>query len=203
MKFSTRIGERDLSAEADEALAPQARWLLETIKGVSERGGELKDGTTLEVGWTVLTVKERGGELVVCEPDYARDPFTDLGEDVSRTLLLLGQQNDVLRRVGAEMVPSRFDERVVVAEGALGARKVYLHRQDKTSADDTGWYVGHFERQQAEPVYRSLRVFEVLRERWALGRALALPFNYVAVFDGDQLVGIQNDRGQEVWQTPA
>ena len=203
MRLSTRIGERTLAVNAGDALAPEAEWLLETIRGVYERGGELKDGTTVEVGWTVLTLKERDGALVVCEPDYAHDPFAGLKEDVSLTLLLLGQQNDVLKRVGAEMVPARFDEKVVVAEGVLAARKIYLHRQPKTSDDDSGWYVGYFDGPEGDPAYQSLYVFEVLKERRDLGRVLGLPFGYVVVFDGDQIIGIQNDREQEVWQTTA
>lgn len=199
MRLSTRIGDRTLVVQAADALAPQAEWLLGVLASALDGAGP-RDGTTVEIGWSLLTLKERGGELLVCEPDYAGDPFRDLSEDVSRTLAVLARQSDVLKRVGAQMTPARFDERVVVAEGALGARRIYLHRRERTTPDDTGWYVGHVERQDGEPILRSLRVYEVLRERPELGRVLALPADYVVVFDGDEIAGIQNEREQEVWQ---
>src|SRR5262249_25141346 len=69
------VGDMELVACCDDAFAVQTRSLLEAVASLKGKG--LADGVTVQFGWSVLTLRRRGDELLVCEPDFDGDPFRD------------------------------------------------------------------------------------------------------------------------------
>jgi hypothetical protein len=140
-KHTLRSGQITLAVHCEDSLGQQAKSLLAVLMPLGGQGKGLADGVTVQFGWSVLTLRQDGSELVVCEPDFGGNPFTSVREDVSSTLTVLTQQTDVLNCLGLDGVPARFDEKVVLATGRLQEERVYLQR-GTPAAGDSGWYVG-------------------------------------------------------------
>jgi hypothetical protein len=141
------------------------------------QGKGLADGVTVRFGWSVLTLRQQGGQLVVHEPDFGGDPLRGVREDVTCTLRVLVGPAAVLNRLGVEPTEVRFDDRVVVARDCLEDRRVYLQRSEPKPGD-SGWYVGPLDSPAPEPKpenFESLYDYELFRQRPALSRVLGLP----------------------------
>jgi hypothetical protein len=129
-RHTRRVCDLELVARCDDAFAPQAGSLLEAVASFEGEGKGLADGVTVRFGWSLLTLRRRRDEVLVCEPDFDGDPFRDLREDVTCTLAVLAGQAAVVNRLGVEPAEARFDEKVVLARGCLAERRVYLQRSE-------------------------------------------------------------------------
>jgi hypothetical protein len=203
-QFSASIGEHTVVVKCATAVATQAEWLLGLIERIEQQrgGGFIRDGVRIQVGWSVLTFVQRDNELIVCEPDFDNNPFRDARDDVTCTLTVQSQQNDVLRRVGVDGVPATFQEKVIFAKGCLeGNPRVYLERTAPTQGD-SGWYVGPAGDPDKREELGAVFVYQVVRIRPPLLQALALPPGYLVVFNGDQLEAVLNPHNENVWAQP-
>ena len=199
-RFRLRAGPVTLVAPCADELQPQAAWLLDTVRRMHEEGMPLADGERIRLGWSVLTVRRVEEEAVLCEPDFAGDPFSDVVEGVTWTLWVQAQQADVLRRLGLEGEPAAFSDKVVFLTGCLGDRHIYLQRQPTDGNGDSGWFVGPAggepgtdERYEATFAYRLLFV------RPAALKVFSLPAGYLAVLDGDEVESVLDPQDREVW----
>jgi hypothetical protein len=189
-----------LLARVAPEVEAQARWLLEQVLArLGERPPGLRDGTTLRLGWSVLTLRAHEGALVVHEPDFARPGA--LKDDITASLEVLGRQGAVCQRVQAAAQDARWDQHVVVAPGAFEARRVFLRRDEADGPNDTGWriLVDDDDAPDDPGAYRMFPVAHLLSARPALLAALALPTGWIAVEHGDALVGVADAEDQERW----
>jgi hypothetical protein len=203
-KYTRQVGDATLAVQCRSALEAQAAWLLDTISAFKSQGKGLADGVRIQVGWSLLTLQQRGGELVVCEPAYADNPFSALSDDVSATLTVLAQQRDLLAKLGVQGAFALFNEKIVLLRGALNVEHIYLERSEPT-AGDSGWYIAPVEGdapdESADPneVYESIYVYQLLQSRPSLLPVLALPSGYLVVFQGQQIEAVLNESGVNVW----
>jgi hypothetical protein len=104
MKFSLAVHEITFSLSCHEALKAQANWVLELMRTIgSEKGPEFfRNGTTIQVGWTILTTLEKENEFVICEPKYSGNPFNELFDDLTCSLSVQAQQNDFVTELGVQ-----------------------------------------------------------------------------------------------------
>src|SRR5438270_5401230 len=94
-----RAGDVELVVRCDDAYARQAESLLDVVARFRGEGKGLADGVTVQFGFSLLTLKRRGDQLLVCEPDYGGDPFHAIREDVTCTLAVLLGQAAVINRL--------------------------------------------------------------------------------------------------------
>lgn len=212
--FQRVIQGKTVLVQCDKRLEAQADWLLKTIEDVSEESGDpLEDRWTLELGFSVLALVERDGKLIVCEPDFDEDPFESVVEDVSRSLWVVVMQNEVseVTDTGAYISIPRFDETIVMRKGALEEERIFVQRDEPDNSNgsdlhDSGWYIGGAdddeEGSENPDDYEACYVYELLESRPMVLSVLALPANYVAVFDGDDIEAIYNDEDENVWNPP-
>jgi hypothetical protein len=200
-RYTLQAGDVRLVTCCDDAFAEPANSLLQAVASFRGRGKGLNDGVTIQFGWSILTLRRQGDELLICEPDFSGDPLTEVREDVTCTLAVLVGQAALINRLGVEPVEVRFDESVLVARGCLADRRVFLQRGDP-SPGDSGWYVGPVDspapEQKAEN-FESLPVFELLSRRASLLQVLGLPPGYLTVFDGDEIDAIFDEQDRNVW----
>lgn len=187
-----------LVVEYVDALELQARWLLCTVARLFG-GEELRDGSSIDVGWVILTARGQGRELILCEPDFDGDPFHHQSPTVTTTLMVLSQQRDVLARVGNDGTPTRWNEKVVLAKGCLSARKLYLERKADVSAGDSGWYIGPVGEDGPTGELEARYAYQLLKERPELAQALALPPGYLVVFNDSTIEAVLNPEERDVW----
>lgn len=212
--FQRVIQGKTVLVQCDKRLEAQADWLLKTIEDVSEESGDpLEDRWTLELGFSVLALVERDGKLIVCEPDFDEDPFENVVEDVSRSLWVVVMQNEVSEATdtGAYISIPRFDETIVMRKGALEEDRIFVQRDEPDNSNgsdlhDSGWYIGGAdddeEGSENPDDYEACYVYELLESRPMVLSVLALPANYVAVFNGDDIEAIYNDEDENVWNPP-
>ncbi len=198
-QFRLQAGSVTLIANCADELREQANWLLATIKKLHEQGTPLDDARRIQFGWALLTLKRRDGEIVLCEPNYAGNPFSDVVEDVTRTLWVQAQQVDVLRSLGLAGHPARFQDKVVIAKGCLDEPKIFLQRQDSVEPADSGWFIGRVvEAQAKEEDYEGIFVYQLLFARPALMQVMAIPPGYMVVFDGNRIESILDPQDRPV-----
>src|SRR5580765_6896940 len=199
-QFRLQAGSMTLIANCADELQQQASWLLAAIKKLHEQGMPLDDGRRIQFGWAVLTLKRRGGGIVLCEPNYAENPFSEIVEEVTRTLWVQAQQADVLRNLGLAGLPAMFQDKIVVAKGCLDEPRVFLQRQDTTEPRHAGWFSGRVKESQPKGEdYDGIFVYQLLFVRPALMEAIALPAGYIVVFDGNRIESILDPQDRPVW----
>jgi hypothetical protein len=180
-----------LAAECADFLRPQAAAMLETLAALAGKGKGLADGVAVQFGWSVLRLRRRGGELAVCEPDFAGDPFDADSRDLTRTLGVIAQQCEFLARHNAEPLDVRFDEKVIAAKGCLDRPAVFLARSAPVPGD-SGWYVGPLDGPPGDDAagFEAVFVYELWSKRKALLPVLPLPPGWVVEFDGDAVKAV-------------
>lgn len=197
MRFTLASRKRLLIAECKLELAEQANTLLKLAAEADGESDGLKDGSVIEFGWAPLNLRADGPNLVICEPDYKGDinQFVPL---VDQTLGVLMDQAIVLKAVGISGVAAKYNQAVVLKRGALQSNHLYLHRRDPVNAEDSGWYIGPAD-DLAPPddanLY-ALRVYELLSLLPSFMKVLALPYNYLVEFNGDEIKAIFDDHGK-------
>lgn len=198
------LGPTLLRVHCNDALAEQAEWLLGLLASFEGWARGLVDGVTIQVGWSVLTLRQEGEELAACEPDFRGDPFRDVRDDVTTTLAVLVRQTSVLSRLAIEGVAARFDEKVTLAKGALQEPNIYAERGEPKGRD-SGWYVGREGEPKviAEDDLETCWLYQLLHDRSSLLDVMSLPPGYRAVWDGDRLESIVDAEGQDVWPAQA
>jgi hypothetical protein len=176
----------------------QAHWLLDTLAAAHAKK-KLAAGQTVQLGWTTLRLVSSKGELHVHEPDYDDDSPETTRDDVTVSLTVLARQKAVLDQVKAEGQPLDYDDKIVVAGGALHAKRVRMLRSGKAKSADSGWFVGFADEEASDDQLEALWVYQLLMERPALLSVLLLPPDYLVVFDGDEIVSIHDPADKDVW----
>jgi hypothetical protein len=213
-EFTKVVGAYTIVLNCDHRLEQQAEWLLKTI-GEIHKTDPIQDGSTIEVGWSILVlVASESGQLVVCEPDFDEDPLEKVVDDVTRTLYILAEQNYVITETHTEetaQIP-RFDQTVVLKKGVLEEENIFLERSesDGENVDDSGWFIGNAEdddideneeisEEDIDEEYEACYVYELLKKRPALLSVLGLPPGYVVVFNGDEIDAIVDENDEDIW----
>ncbi|HWW61351.1 MAG TPA: hypothetical protein VN181_08290 [Thermoanaerobaculia bacterium] len=191
------VGAHRVLVQCDRSVQRQGKWLLDTIKRETQRNLQLRDGVRVEVGWSVVTLRAMNAQdFRVYEPDFSVDPFTQVRADVTTTLKVIAEQNDFLRLARAVGVSVRFDQKVVVSEGVLALKSVYLERSRDITRNDSGWYVGPVEGGRA--ALQGMYIYQLLA-RPEFMQVLTLPSAYLVIFDGAAIRSVTNERDQDVW----
>jgi len=188
-----------LVANCSPKLEKQARRLLATIARFQHDPGGIHPGTTVDFGWSTLTLVEENAKLIICEPDFSRNPFKDIRFDVTCTLAVQGWQNNLLNKLGVVGVPCRFRDKVVLAKGCIGVGRVYLERAKGVPRGDSGWYIGPVDNSEEVQCYEAIYVYQLLASRPELMQALMLPPGFLVVFDGSRIDGVLDADNRDIW----
>jgi hypothetical protein len=199
MRFSIESRGRLLVAECSPDLQEQAATLLKLAAETDARGEGLGPGMVIEFGWAPLKLFAEVDDLVFSEPDYTGE-VNETVPSVDHTLRVLAGQTRLLNSLGVEGVAARYDQGIVLKRGALQLPRVYLLRRIPVSIDDSGWYIAPAD-DLAPPDQGDLdavHVYELLGVRPALLSVMALPVDYLVIFDGDKIESAFDNRGAQL-----
>lgn len=202
MSCERLIGTFRILVHCAPDLDRQAESLLDKLQELNQRGPALKEGTTIEFGFSLLRLQRDAENLVVCEPDFEGDPLVDWIPQVDTTLQVLTEQVTLLRRVGLDGVTAHYHENIVIAKGCLKSEHVYLERNAPSGAHDSGWYMGNVEQPDRELTAEDLEVlpvYELMRQRPPLVKVLALPVGCLVVVRGEQIEAVLDEAGHNLW----
>lgn len=192
-RWTTQLGDERVSVDCLDSAAEHVPWLLQRLTAAHEQGVRFTAGAVLRFGWSVLVLRrEADGRLQVCEPDFARDPTSELRPEVSTTLRVQAATRDLMADLGVlDPVPVAYDQTLRVVGDVLEADVLHLVRS-VGDARSSGWFatgtLASGADALAEPV--PFPVHRMLVHRPALVPALALPTGFVVTMHGDRLVSV-------------
>jgi hypothetical protein len=195
---------KQIQVRCDELRREQGQWLADTVAEFDGRERGLADGVTLEIGWTVFFLRgQPDGSLLVCEPDYQSDPFKTVRADVTASLTVLVAQIDLLRAIGVTPAACRFDQKIILKKGVLDEARIFARRQQSTQ-EDSGWYIGPAGGAAVTPKAEDLEaipLYELMNRRAHILFALALPTDYMVVWNGTAIEALMDPQGRNLWHT--
>lgn len=107
MRFATKTcgsrGHVEINVDVEEPLATSVPWLLEFFEGQIAGGVRFSAGQTIEVGSSLLELREHVGGLEVWEPDFSAMPIRWC-RGANSTLRQLLIQRAVCEAMGCEPV---------------------------------------------------------------------------------------------------
>jgi hypothetical protein len=189
--LKAQIGTKTIFVNCDEDLRPQGEWLLAYLrKTFGNDPGPLRDGFKIQVGWSILCLRQQEAGLVVCEPNYRGNPFVEWHDDISCTLQVQMEQNELLEVLDVkEGAAALFQDKIVLAKGCLSEERIFLFRSKDAPAGDSGWYIGPTAGSEPAAANEAIHVYQLLKLRPALLQALALPPGSMVTFHGDGIEG--------------
>jgi len=192
---------RRVVAVASADLAPQAGSLLDTLVTLDARGPRLADGSSIQFGWSRLTLHQPGPSpiLYVHEPDFFGDPEHRTVAHVDTTLRVLRDQAWLVHLCQAAPRDTAYHQAVVCERSALAKDECYFERRPPLSDRDSGWLAGsaapNAKRTLTESDLITLPAYYLLREFPAAVPVLTLPVGSLAVFRWDELFSICSPNG--------
>jgi hypothetical protein len=198
MKQTRRIGNNIVAVDSAADLQPQAAALLDKLATLHAKGPPLRDGSTIDFGWSRLTLRAEGPELIVHEPDFLGDPLHRTVPQVNETLGVSLAQASLLRRLRVDGLDARWDSFIAMQRGILNQPRVYLKRSPSDQRDFSGWYLGAVEGDAKVEVndLERIRVFQLYKNRPELLEVLALPAGWIVVFNSRVIEAILDPAGQ-------
>jgi hypothetical protein len=200
---SAVIGGQTFVVNCSDRVESQAQWVIDLLRRLHEQGIELGEGKSVQLGWSALRFSRRADDkaILVCEPDFDRNPFADIRPNVTCTLTILAKQKDLAARLRVDPVEISFQDKIVLKRGVLSRQRVYLERKPSPRKGDSGWYIGPVEADGIQPKAEELEamyVYQLLAVRPEMLTALILPTGYLVVMNGSELEAVLDPHNVDV-----
>lgn len=202
MRFERPIDDWLLTCACGDDLAVQATALLAKLEELHRKGPPLRDGSTIQFGWSRLRLLATAEGLLVAEPDFDRDAESGVFPEVDRSLRVQAQQAAICAAVGAAGDDVRFDQTLVIEKDCLTKPILYLSRAVTQHREFSGWFVGTSPGIQSHAAPEALEiilVYHLLALRSPLLSVLQLPTGYLAMFNGAELATAFDPDGVRVY----
>ena len=185
----------------EEELYTQALILLSEIEKI---GDTVRDGYKIQIGFTVFTLnKQSHNEYTIAAPDYMKNPFNDTTTDLTLAVGIQFQQLDILKTCGVVGESVRFDDKIAVADNALN--KEYISMQRFSDLGESGWCIEGLEKDKngsfncvSASEYKPYYAYQLLSIRPSLVWCLLLPYGYMVVFSGENILEILNENNESL-----
>lgn len=86
----------------------------------------------------------------------------------------------------------KFNDKIVIAKNRLPQETVYLQRSSGCDEGDSGWYIGPIN-EEVSGEFEIIYAYELLKMKPAIIQVLALPYNYLVVFEKEKMKAISNE----------
>lgn len=187
--------------KVDDVLYFQSQLLWKTIHDIPVE--ELKDGFKIEIGFSLYILQKSESGYYVVSPDYESTPFSEITEDLTLAFLIQMEQLDLLQKYHISGESIRFDDEIAVAKGSIDKPKICMQRFRDLGG--SGWCLneisqsedGSFSNVETDE-YESIYAYQLLNMRPSRLKILMLPYDYIIVFDGDDIVEILNENGESI-----
>ncbi|MCA9706418.1 MAG: tetratricopeptide repeat protein [Myxococcales bacterium] len=189
-----------------EHLERAASQLLDYVVGLQGQGPGLGDGIRIGFMWSMITLRERGSDLVLCEPAFGRHPFSELSYDVSFTLQT-AVMSQLLHSI-TELPRSEctFAEGIAMAPMVVLEDALEMYRLHDTNEQHiSGWVIGAGSRDAALKIieskqYDMVPTAALINLRQSAVKVLSLPAGCTVKMQEHKLTSVLDPQGREVWQ---
>lgn len=188
-----------------EYLEQTASKLLDYCAGLDGQGPGLGDGIRIGFMWSLITLRERGDELVLCEPAFSRRPFDELAYELSLTLQIAVMVQLLHSVTELPVAECTFADAIALAPGALIEEELTMVRLHETNEQHiSGWVIGATDLASAREIVESdrydlLPTAALVDLRHHAIKTLSLPPGCVVRMERHRLVSVLDPQGKEVW----
>lgn len=197
-EFEKTIMGKNIIVTAEKELEPQIESLFVILEQVDRNN--LIHGFSIQVGWSVYYLHEREtGNFILTSPDYSRNPFEDITEDLTLALWAQLEQGHFLRKINVDGLSIKFSDKIILCKGVLKLEKIYLQRNGNVEKGDSGWYIGPVEEDNTTELY-ALYAYQLLKIKPEIIQVLALPNEYMVVFEGNKIKAVLNENDLDVFK---
>ncbi|CAK8585117.1 immunity protein Imm33 domain-containing protein [Priestia megaterium] len=197
-KFIRNIGDKVVVIQAENELEMQVENLFSIFETIETE--KWVEGFSIQIGWSRFIVSIKGKEYHILSPDYSKNPFEDDTEDLTLALWVQLEQVHFLRKLNINNGETvRFSDKVVVAKNILEVDSIYLQRSSNCEQGDSGWYIGAVNEEDDTEELEAFYAYQLLKIRPSLIQVLALPYEYMAVFEKDEVQAVLNENDEDVF----
>lgn len=195
-KFEKSIMGKTIIVTAEKELEPQVEILFAILEQVDHN--KLIHGFSLQAGWSVYYLHEReNGNFILTTADYSKNPFEDITEDLTLALWVQLEQGHFLRKMNVDGLSINFSDKIILSKDVLELEKIYLQRNGSVEKGDSGWYIGPVEDNNTTELY-ALYAYQLLKIKPEIIQVLALPNDYMVVFDGNEIKAVLNENDVDI-----
>ncbi|MBQ3940321.1 MAG: hypothetical protein II723_04335 [Oscillospiraceae bacterium] len=192
------------SADASKDTAELFRQLMTDQE---RRYRIITDGKRIQILSLFFIVRAEGRDFRIFAPDYAGNPAEDMISDLTLSLQLLGKQLFIMQKTGLSPQDSvSVLDTVLVRRSALQSPDVYLMKQEKKEKADSGLYLGSVSdrTKTGNPEdYTVMQIYQLLHTHPTALAAVCLPVGSIAVIRNNEIAGICDPSGKEVFREEA
>lgn len=171
LSTSRQSGFPEIHVDIADQFASAANWLVNYFETQVQKGISFEPGQTVEVGWSLLQLRQSGDHLEVWEPDFDAMPIR-WGNGANNTLRHLTLQRSVCDIVKCEPVFPSIRHAGIVSPRFLSSSSFSMSR-DQPSNSDSGWVFAESGYSGTEGEFISL--YQIVLERFHVVPFLALP----------------------------
>ncbi|WP_026677436.1 immunity protein Imm33 domain-containing protein [Fictibacillus gelatini] len=196
-KFIRTIENKNIIIQAEGQLDFQVNHLFNILSKVDK--SKLIDGFSLQIGWSVFFLTQKEDGYHVAAPDFAKNPFQDMTEDLTIPLWIQFKQIHFLQKLNLHGETVKFSDKIIAARKALQYDNLFLQRSSGCEKGDSGWYIGPVDYEVETEELEAFYAYQLLKWRPALIQVLALPFEYMVVFEKDEIKAVLDDQDIDIW----
>ena len=185
----------------EEALASQLKPLLSAFSKIPNE--KIVNEFRISVGFSIFTLVGDNNEFDIIVSDYTKSPFVDTTKDLSLAVWVQYEQALFLRQHNIEGQAVRFDDVIAVAKGALEKESISMQRFSDLGG--SGWCINEVhinEKMKFNIVdseeYETIYAYQLLHFRPQIIKTLLLPYDYIVVCSGDELIEVLNDKDESI-----
>ena len=190
--------------KADNFLISQAQVLFRAIQSIPP--DKIRDGYKIEIGFSVFICESINGGYKIVVPDYTNSPLLNTTDDLTIALWVLFEQTELLNYLRIDGVTTRFDDEIVIAKNVLEYPTISLQRYSDLGKEVSGWCIeaieeksdGIFQTIEAKD-YQTIYAYQLLQKRLSLIKVLVLPYEYIVIFNGDEINEILNEKDESIF----
>lgn len=190
-----------------EELLPLAESLLQLVMSHAYDQPEYPADFKIAFGWVPVTLRGRGRDRAICIPDFSRNPFDDVQEDVSIALTVSAGQEDVIKRTGVKKsMPCLFTDEVVLGQGCLAGKLIEMERKDFPTRGFSGWHIMpgdpvDLKRIEEKKKIERTPTYRILGRRDIVLNLLSLPVGYTVRINDQGIAAVYNTNRESVWKS--
>ena len=200
-EYSEEINGIKFNYCIEEVLSSQMRPILNALSGIPKE--KIVDGFRIGVGFSIYTLTGNNNEFDIIVSDYTKSPFVDTTKDLSLAIWIQYEQALFLREHNIEGRAIRFDDVIAVAKEALDKESISMPRFSDLGG--SGWCINEVRIDENKKFsirdtdeYETIYAYQLLHFRPQLMNTLLLPYDYIVVCNGDEVVEVLNDKDESI-----
>ncbi|ADI91577.1 immunity protein Imm33 domain-containing protein [Acinetobacter oleivorans] len=195
------LNEKNILMRYSSRLSEQAKWLVELIVDMSRKGVSIEDGVKIQFGWSFLIFRNfDDNQLILCEPDFSRNPFSEEKNSIDFTLEVQALQNSFAKHCGVDPIATLFQDKIILVKGCLDKEKLFMERiEPDLEKGDSGWFINTLEDDSEDIEYEAIYAFQLLYLRPEIMSVLILPPEFIVLVDKNTIEKVINEKNEVVW----